>query len=202
MKDLKEQVIPYYGVKEAAFPFNMFQEVDPVLGPEMRSTGEVLGLSASCGEAFYKSQEAIQSKLPLEGTALISVNSRDKDEITEVAKSLEADGFKIVATSGTYARLTEAGVKVEKVNKLLEGRPNISDMIANGEIQLIINSPRDKDSMADDSYLRKAAIKAKVPYMTTAAAAKATADGIHYVKEHGCGELKSLQTLHSEITSK
>ena len=202
VKDLKEQVIPYYGVKEAAFPFNMFQEVDPVLGPEMRSTGEVLGLSASCGEAFYKSQEAIQSKLPLEGTALISVNSRDKDEITEVAKSLEADGFKIVATSGTYARLTEAGVKVEKVNKLLEGRPNISDMIANGEIQLIINSPRDKDSMADDSYLRKAAIKAKVPYMTTAAAAKATADGIHYVKEHGCGELKSLQTLHSEITSK
>ena len=202
VKDLKEQVIPYYGVKEAAFPFNMFQEVDPVLGPEMRSTGEVLGLSASCGEAFYKSQEAIQSKLPLEGTALISVNSRDKDEITEVAKSLEADGFKIVATSGTYARLTEAGVKVEKVNKLLEGRPNISDMIANGEIQLIINSPRDKDSMADDSYLRKAAIKAKVPYMTTAAAAKATADGIHYVKENGCGELKSLQTLHSEITSK
>ena len=202
VKDLKEQVIPYYGVKEAAFPFNMFQEVDPVLGPEMRSTGEVLGLSSSWGEAFYKSQEAIQSTLPLEGTALISVNSRDKDEILAVAKSLEADGFKIVATSGTHARLVEAGVKAEKVNKLLEGRPNINDMIANGEIQLIINSPRDKDSKADDSYLRKAAIKAKVAYMTTAAAAKATAEGIHYVKENGCGELKSLQQLHSEITSK
>ena len=197
---LKEQNIPYHGVKEAVFPFNMFQEVDPVLGPEMRSTGEVLGLSVSCGEAFFKAQEAVQSKLPLEGTVLISVNNKDKDEVVEVAKSLVGDGFKIVATSGTFAYLTAAGVPAVKVNKLYEGRPDISDMIANGEIQLIVNSPIGKSGVQDDSYLRKAAIKAKVPYITTVAAAKATAEGIHYVKTHKMEELKSLQELHSEIT--
>ena len=197
---LKEQNIPYHGVKEAVFPFNMFQEVDPVLGPEMRSTGEVLGLSVSCGEAFFKAQEAVQSKLPLEGTVLISVNNKDKDEVVEVAKSLVGDGFKIVATSGTYAYLTAAGVPAVKANKLYEGRPDISDMIANGEIQLIVNSPIGKSGVQDDSYLRKAAIKAKVPYITTVAAAKATAEGIHYVKTHKMEELKSLQELHSEIT--
>ena len=197
---LKEQNIPYHGVKEAVFPFYMFQEVDPVLGPEMRSTGEVLGLSVSCGEAFFKAQEAVQSKLPLEGTVLISVNNKDKDEVVEVAKSLVGDGFKIVATSGTFAYLTAAGVPAVKANKLYEGRPDISDMIANGEIQLIVNSPIGKSGVQDDSYLRKAAIKAKVPYITTVAAAKATAEGIHYVKTHKMEELKSLQELHSEIT--
>ena len=197
---LKEQNIPYHGVKEAVFPFNMFQEVDPVLGPEMRSTGEVLGLSVSCGEAFFKAQEAVQSKLPLEGTVLISVNNKDKDEVVEVAKSLVGDGFKIVATSGTFAYLTAAGVPAVKANKLYEGRPDISDMIANGEIHLIVNSPIGKSGVQDDSYLRKAAIKAKVPYITTVAAAKATAEGIHYVKTHKMEELKSLQELHSEIT--
>lgn len=199
---LKEQDIPNYGVKEAAFPFNMFQEVDPVLGPEMRSTGEVLGLSRSYGEAFFKAQEAIQSKLPLEGTVLISVNAKDKAEVVDVAKSFAGDGFKIVATGGTYDLIHEAGIPAEKVKKLYEGRPNISDMITNGDIQLIINSPVGKDSVHDDSYLRKAAIKAKVPYMTTIAAAKATADGIHYVKTHESSEVKSLQTLHSEIRDK
>ena len=199
---LKEQEIPNYGVKEAVFPFNMFQEVDPVLGPEMRSTGEVLGLSPSYGEAFYKAQEATQSKLPLEGTVLISVNRKDKEEVVEVAKSLYEDGFKIVATNNTYRIITEAGIPATKVKKLYEGRPNISDMIANGEIQLIVNSPVGKDSVNDDSYLRKAAIKAKVPYMTTIAAAKATADGIRYVKTHETGEIKSLQELHSEIHDK
>lgn len=198
--ELKEQNIPYHGVKEAAFPFNMFQEVDPVLGPEMRSTGEVLGLSVSCGEAFFKAQEAVQSKLPLEGTVLISVNNKDKDEVVEVAKSFVGDGFKIVATSGTFDYLTAAGVPAVKANKLYEGRPDISDMIANGEIQLIVNSPIGKSGVQDDSYLRKAAIKAKVPYITTVAAAKATAEGIHYVKTHKMEELKSLQELHSEIT--
>ena len=178
----------------------MFQQVDPVLGPEMRSTGEVLGLSVSCGEAFFKAQEAVQSKLPLEGTVLISVNNKDKDEVVEVAKSLVGDGFKIVATSGTFAYLTAAGVPAVKANKLYEGRPDISDMIANGEIQLIVNSPIGKSGVQDDSYLRKAAIKAKVPYITTVAAAKATAEGIHYVKTHKMEELKSLQELHSEIT--
>ena len=199
---LKEQVIPNYGVKEAVFPFNMFQEVDPVLGPEMRSTGEVLGLSKSYGEAFYKAQEAIQSKLPLEGTVLISVNRKDKDEVVEIAQRFAEDGFKIVATEGTYDLISAAGVPATKVKKLYEGRPNIADMITNGEIQLIVNSPVGKDSVHDDSYLRKAAIKAKVPYITTIAAARASAEGIHYVKTHESSELKSLQELHSEIHDK
>ena len=200
--DLKEQDIPYYGVKEATFPFNMFQEVDPVLGPEMRSTGEVLGLSPSYGEAFFKAQEGVQSKLPLEGTVLISVNRKDKAEVVEVARSFSEDGFNILATGNTYELINAAGIPATKVKKLYEGRPNILDMITNGDIDLIINSPAGKDSVHDDSYLRKAAIKAKVPYMTTIAAAKATADGIHYVKLHGNGEIKSLQMLHSEIREK
>lgn len=199
---LKEQDIPYYGVKEAAFPFNMFQEVDPVLGPEMRSTGEVLGLSPSYGEAFFKAQEGVQSKLPLSGTVLISVNRKDKAEVVEVAKSFSEDGFHILATGNTYELISDAGIPATKVKKLYEGRPNILDMITNGDIDLIINSPVGKDSVHDDSYLRKAAIKAKVPYMTTIAAAKATADGIHYVKTHQTGEIKSLQALHSEIKDK
>ncbi len=199
---LKEQEIPYYGVKEAAFPFNMFQEVDPVLGPEMRSTGEVLGLSPSYGEAFYKAQEGVQSKLPLEGTVLISVNRKDKEEVVEIARSFSEDGFNILATGNTYELINAAGIPATKVKKLYEGRPNILDMITNGDIDLIINSPVGKDSVHDDSYLRKAAIKAKVPYMTTIAAAKATADGIHYVKTHTAGDIKSLQTLHSAIKDK
>ena len=200
--DLAEQNIPYYGVKEAAFPFNMFQEVDPVLGPEMRSTGEVLGLSPSYGEAFFKAQEAIQSKLPMEGAVLISVNRKDKAEIVEVAKSFQESGFKILATGGTCDLITEAGIPVEKIKKLYEGRPNVLDAITNGEIDLIINSPVGKDSVHDDSYLRKAAIKSKIPYMTTVAAAKATAEGIAYLKKNPSAEIKSLQTLHSEITAK
>ncbi len=200
--NLKEQDIPYYGVKEAVFPFNMFPEVDPLLGPEMRSTGEVLGLSTSYGEAFYKAQEATQSKLPLSGTVLISVNDKDKAEIVEIAKIFADDGFKILATGRTYSLIKEAGIEAEKINKLYEGRPNILDAITNGEIDLIINTPAGKDSVTDDSYLRKAAIKSKVPYMTTAAAARATAKGIHYVKAHGNGEIKSLQALHSEIKDK
>ena len=199
--EMKEKHIPNYGVKEAAFPFNMFQEVDPILGPEMRSTGEVLGMSKSYGEAFLKAQEAIQSKLPFEGTVLISVNDKDKPEAVEVAKSLAEDGFHIVATGRTYDNIVAAGIPATKVKKLYEGRPNVYDMITNGEISLIINTPVGKDSVNDDSYLRKAAIKAKVPYMTTLAAAKATADGIHYVKTHQykLGEVKSLQEYHSEI---
>ena len=196
---LKEQHIPYYGVKEAVFPFNMFPEVDPILGPEMRSTGEVLGLSTYYGEAFYKAQEATQTLLPTSGTVLISVNRKDKDEVIEIAQLFEKAGFKILATSGTYAIITTAGVKAEKVKKLQEGRPNINDLITNGSIDLIINSPSGKESAHDDSYLRKAAIKAKIPYVTTIAGARATAKGILYVQAHGDSDVKSLQELHSEI---
>lgn len=198
---LKEQHIPFHGVKEAVFPFNMFQEVDPLLGPEMRSTGEVLGLSASEGEAFYKAQEATQSRLPLEGTVLISVNRKDREEVAEVARSFAEDGFHILATGNTYDIIRAAGIEAKKVKKLYEGRPNVLDLITNGQIDLIINSPVGKDSLNDDSYLRKAAIKSRVPYMTTIAAALATASGIHYVKENGNGEVHSLQELHAQITS-
>ena len=200
--DMKEKDIPYYGVKEAAFPFNMFQEVDPVLGPEMRSTGEVLGLSASYGEAFFKAEEGVQAKLPLEGTVLISVNRKDKEEVVSVAKDYADNGFKILATGGNYDLITKAGIPATKIKKLSEGRPNTLDAITNGEVDLIINSPVGKDSVNDDSYLRKAAIKAKVPYMTTIAAAKASIEGIAYLKKNGAAEIKSLQELHSEIKDK
>ncbi len=196
---LKEQDIPYYGVKEAVFPFNMFPEVDPVLGPEMRSTGEVLGLSTYYGEAFFKAQEATQTKLPLSGTVLISVNRKDKPEVVEIAQLFTEAGFKILATGTTYDLIREAGIPAERVNKLYEGRPNILDLITNGDISLIINSPSGKESVHDDSYLRKAAIKEKVPYMTTIAAARATAKGILYVQKHGDSDVKSLQQLHGEI---
>ncbi len=199
---LKERVIPHYGVKEAVFPFNMFQEVDPVLGPEMRSTGEVLGLSDSLGEAFYKAEEAAQQTLPLEGTVLISVNRRDRAEVVQVARSFYEDGFKILSTGNTYELIREAGIPAEKVKKLYEGRPNILDLITNGEIDLIVNSPVGKDSIHDDSYLRKAAIKGRIPYITTMAAAMATASGIRYVKTHGAGSVKSLQEYHREIREK
>ena len=199
---LKERDIPYYGVKEAVFPFNMFQEVDPILGPEMRSTGEVLGLSKSVGEAFFKAQEATQTKLPLGGTVLISVNRKDKAEVVDVAKLFNEAGFKIVATGNTCDLITAAGIPAEKVKKLYEGRPNILDMITNGEIDLIVNSPIGADSVHDDSYLRKAAIKGKIPYMTTIAAARATAEGILSVQKDDRGEVHSLQSLHSMIKEK
>ena len=197
--ELKDREIPYYGVKESVFPFNMFQEVDPVLGPEMRSTGEVLGLAHTSGEAFYKAEEASQALLPLEGTVLISVNKQDKPEAAALAKSFYEDGFKIIATGRTCDLIAEAGIPVEKVNKIYEGRPNILDLISNGKIQLIINSPVGKEGIHDDSYLRKAAIKSKIPYMTTMAAAKATAEGIKRVKNSNDNNLKSLQEWHGEI---
>ena len=200
--ELKDQVIPYYGVKEAVFPFNMFQEVDPVLGPEMRSTGEVLGLSSSYGEAFFKAQEGAQSKLPLEGTVLISVNGKDKEEVVDIARGFHEAGFDIVATKGTFAIITEAGIPAQKAKKRYEGRPNVGDLITNGKIQMIVNSPAGKSAATDDSYLRKAAIKAKVPYVTTMAAARASIEGIRYAKQYGSTEVKSLQALHSEIHDK
>ncbi len=196
---LKKTKIPYHGVKEAVFPFNMFPEVDPVLGPEMRSTGEVLGISENVGEAFFKAQEATQTCLPLDGTALISVNDKDKAELPEVVKILADAGFDFVATGRTYELIKDLGYKVKKVAKIYEGRPDVSDYIINKEVQLVINTPIGKKSAHDDSYIRKAAIKAKVPYITTMAAAKATAIGIKAVKDGNVSEVKSLQELHASI---
>ena len=196
---LHDKEIPYYGVKEAVFPFNMFQEVDPLLGPEMRSTGEVLGLSSSYGKAFYKAQEATQTRLPMEGTVLFSVNDRDKQELVEVARAIYDNGFKIMATGRTCDMIREAGMEAQKISKLNEGRPNILDAITNKQIDLIINTPNDKKGAVDDSYIRKAAIKNKIPYMTTMAAAKATAAGIHSTKKGEGAPVKSLQEYHGSI---
>ena len=199
---LGERDIPYYGVKEAVFPFKMFQEVDPVLGPEMRSTGEVLGISRTPGGAFFKAEEGASATLPLEGTVLISVNRKDKAEVVEVATLFKDAGFKIVATGTTCDTINAAGIEAEKVLKLYEGRPNIMDLMTNGDIDLIVNSPAGKESVHDDSYLRKAAIKNRIPYITTIAAARAAAEGIAYVKEDGKGNVRSLQEWHSMITEK
>ena len=197
---MKEVKPLYYGVKEAVFPFNMFQEVDPVLGPEMRSTGEVLGLSTNVGEAFYKAQEATQTRLPKEGTVLFSVSRKDKPEVVDVARTFEKCGFRIVATGTTYELLIANGIKAERINKMQEGRPNIVDEVMNGKIQLIINTPAtQEEKIFDDSYVRKTAIRAKVPYMTTMAAAKATAEGIEAVLKYGEIGVMSLQEIHKAI---
>ena len=196
---LKDRTITHYGVKEAVFPFNMFQEVDPVLGPEMRSTGEVLGISESFGEAYYKAQEAVQTKLPSEGTVLLSVCDRDKDELLEIAHSFSDLGFRILATGRTYEMIKEEGIPCERIYKIYEGRPNITDQVANGEIQLIINTPAGKSSAHDDSYIRKSAIKHRIPYITTMAAAKASAEGIRAIKENTHFGVKSLQAHHADI---
>ncbi len=197
--ELHDRVIGHYGVKEAVFPFNMFPEVDPLLGPEMRSTGEVLGISPSFSEAYYKAQEATQTRLPSEGTVLLSVCDRDKPELIEIAKAFSDLGFKIIATGGSYSMIKDAGIPVEKIFKIYEGRPNIADEIANGQIQLIINTPAGKTSAHDDSYIRKAAIKHRIPYITTMAAAKASAEGIRAIKENTHFGVKSLQAHHADI---
>ena len=197
---LKDVTYNHYGVKEAVFPFNMFPEVDPILGPEMRSTGEVLGLARTFGEAFYKSQEATQTPLPLGGTALLSISDRDKDELVELGKALIDAGFEIIATRGTRDALVEAGIPATLTLKASEGRPNVIDLITNGDADLIINTPSTTTKSADDgSAMRRAAIKAHAAYMTTIAAGKAAAIGIKTVRETGSNKVKSLQEVHAGI---
>ena len=197
--ELKEKKIPHVGVKEAVFPFNMFPEVDPVLGPEMRSTGEVLGIASSYGAALYKAEEAAKTILPTEGKVLISVSDLDKPQVVELAQGYYDAGFTIVATSNTYNLIKENGIPAEKIKKIYEGRPNISDALTNGELAMIINTPNGKQSAHDDSYIRKSAIKMKIPYVTNIAAAKASLEGIMEMKIHGSHEVKSLQEYHKAI---
>ena len=190
--------IPHVGVKEAVFPFNMFPEVDPILGPEMRSTGEVLGIADSFGLAFFKAQEAAQQVLPTEGTVLITVCERDRPAVYETAKQFADLGFNIKATEGTHKYLSSEGIKSQLILKMHEGRPNIVDALMNGEIQLVINTPSGKLSQHDDSYIRKTSIKYKVPYMTTLAAAVAAAKGIANYRQ-GKKSVKALQSYHADI---
>ena len=197
---LKHRDIPYYGVKEAVFPFNMFPEVDPVLGPEMRSTGEVLGISPSFGEAYYKAQEGTQVRIPDSGSVLISVTDDDKEEAIEVARVFKSTGLNIVATEGTAKFLRENGIECETVRKLYEGRPNLMDGIMNGEITFVINTPMQSTQAAqDDSYIRRTSVRKKICYLTTMAAAKAAAIALDDRKNKPKEIVKSLQEYHGEI---
>ena len=199
--ELKEKSYEYYGVKEAVLPFNMFPEVDPVLGPEMRSTGEVLGLAKTFGEAFFKAQEATQTVLPKGGKVLVTVSNKDKDELPELAHALKDAGFEIYATEGSAELIEAEGIAVERVKKLHEGRPNLVDLITNGEMDLVINTPAATgESAEDDSYIRKTAIKAHTPYFTTMAAALASAKGIKTVETSEEGGIASLQEIHAKIS--
>ncbi len=195
---LERKTVPHFGVKEAVFPFNMFPEVDPVLGPEMRSTGEVLGMAESFGLAFYKAEEAAGSRLPTEGTVLMSVSDPDKPPLVEIATRFKKLGFEIMATRGTHEFLTKNGIEAKPIDKMHEGRPNIVDAITNREIHLVVNTPIGKLGKHDDSYIRKAAIKYKAPYITTIAAALAAVKGIEAYRQ-GRGEVKSLQEYHRGI---
>ncbi len=196
--NLRKKTINHFGVKEAVFPFNMFPDVDPVLGPEMRSTGEVLGMADSFGLAFFKSQEATKTPLPTQGTVLITIGDRDKDKIVQTARNFREMGFDIMATGGTKTFLKENGIEARFINKIYEKRPNIVDALVNGEIDLVVNTPAGKLSEYDDSYIRKTAIKCNVPYITTTAAAFAATQGIKE-RLNGAYIVKSLQEYHREI---
>jgi carbamoyl-phosphate synthase large subunit len=196
--NLKNRTIRHYGVKEAVFPFNMFPAIDPLLGPEMRSTGEVLGMADTYGMAFFKAQEATQTPLPVKGTVLITIADRDKDRIIGTAQNFRDMGFTILSTAGTKQFLEKHGIASILILKVHEGRPNIVDAIKNGEINLVVNTPAGRLSEYDDSYIRKNAIKYKIPYITTTSAALSSTNGI---KERQIGEYKvrSLQDYHSAI---
>lgn len=197
--ELKEKHFTHYGVKEAVFPFNMFPEVDPLLGPEMRSTGEVLGLADTFGEAFYKAEEATGVPIPLTGAALISVNNRDKAEVIDVVKDFVEAGISIYATGKTYELIVDAGLPATHINKIHEGGYTVYDAIMDGTLKMIVNTPSGKESQYDDSYIRKGAIKKKLCYMTTIAAARAAAKGILEVKQQKKASLFSVQELHNNL---
>jgi carbamoyl-phosphate synthase large subunit len=193
--ELVHRKLPYVSVKEAVFPFNMFPEVDPILGPEMRATGEVMGIDKDFGLAFYKAQESAGTKLPTEGSVLVTVADMDKPELLPIAARLSKMGFKILATENTQRFLKEKGVDASSIKKMHEGRPNIADAIRNKEIGLIINTPIGRMSAHDDSYIRMLAIQYKIPYVTTMSAALATVDGIEAVKRTQ-SQPQALQDYH------
>ena len=194
--ELKDMKISFTGVKEAVFPFNMFPEVDPLLGPEMRATGEVMGAADSFGLAFYKAQEATGAKLPIKGNVLLTVSNKDKEAILPLAKRIGDMGFNIFATKGTSKFLNDNAVNNTEMKKLHEGRPNISDAIKNNELHLIINTPVGKESKHDDSYIRMMATQRKTPYVTSVAAAEASVSGIEEVKSNGQALPKALQEYY------
>ena len=194
--ELKNMRISFTGVKEAVFPFNMFPEVDPLLGPEMRATGEVMGAADSFELAFYKAQEATGAKLPVKGNVLLTVSDKDKMAILPLAKRMGKMGFSIYATKGTSKFLSDNKIANTEIKKLHEGRPNISDAIKNNELQLIINTPVGKDGKYDDSYIRMMAIQRKMPYVTSVAAAEASVAGIEAARSSDKMPPKALQEYY------
>jgi carbamoyl-phosphate synthase large subunit len=194
--ELRERVPPYFSVKEAVFPFAKFPEADPILGPEMKSTGEVMGTGRSFGEAYAKAQTASGVTLPTRGVCLISVRERDKPGAVSLARLLIERGFEIVATRGTAAALEQAGVGCRHANKVREGRPHIVDMIKNDEISLIVNTTEGKRAIHESNSIRREAVARKVTYYTTLAAAIATCEAIDHLQEV---EVNRLQDLHMEV---
>jgi carbamoyl-phosphate synthase large subunit len=191
------EIIPaYYSVKEAVFPFIKFPGVDTVLGPEMKSTGEVMGVGRSFGEAFSKAQTAAGAAIPQQGRLFISVRDADQKRMVEIARYFSQNGFEILATRGTAAVLAAAGVAVKPVNKLSQGRPHIVDMIMNDEIDVIINTVSDKQSLADSYAIRHEALQHKVTNYTTLAAARAACAAHRFVTEFS---VNRLQDLHKEL---
>jgi carbamoyl-phosphate synthase large subunit len=192
-----EEIIPeHFSVKEAVFPFNKFQGVDPILGPEMKSTGEVMGAGATFGEAFYKAQLGAGEKLPTEGKVFISVRDADKEGVVAVAKGFDALGFELVATGGTFNKINEAGITVERINKVNEARPNIVDSIKNEEIALIVNTTEGTQAIADSADIRRSALQHKVTYTTTLAGAEAVVEGLN---AEGLNVVRRLQEIHAAI---
>lgn len=198
LSQIENRPINHYGVKEAVFPWRTFVQCDPLLGPEMHSTGEVLGIADTVGEAFCKAQEATQTELPAEGRVFISVSDIDKPEVVPIARDFADAGFEILATGGTYKTITDAGIKAKYVKKVQEGRPNILDEIINGKIQMVVNTPAGRAAEVDDSYIRKAAVKAGISYETTMPAAKIAASGIKETCDKKTLPVKSLQELTKE----
>jgi len=192
----KEVIPSYYSVKEAVFPFIKFQGVDPILGPEMKSTGEVMGVGRTFGEAFAKSQLAASVVLPTGGKAFISVREADKNAVVQIAKDLAALGFSLLATRGTQKVLSDAGVACEPVNKVAEGQPHIVDMLKNDEIDLIVNTTEGRQSVADSREIRRAALQHQVNYTTTLAAARATVQALN---SEDIVSVNRLQSLHGEL---
>ena len=189
----REIIPPFYSVKEAVFPFIKFPGVDTILGPEMKSTGEVMGVGATFAEAFLKSQLGASTKLPQDGRAFISVRKEDYKKVVEIAEALDELGFSLVATKGTAAALIAHGLKVSSVNKVAEGRPHIVDMIKNGDISFIVNVTEDKRAVADSYEIRRSALQNKVTYYTTLAGAKAACIGMAHMQEL---HVESIQNLH------
>jgi carbamoyl-phosphate synthase large subunit len=194
-----EEVLPVYvSVKEAVFPFRKFREFDPVLGPEMRSTGEVMGIADSFGAAFAKAQLAAENGLPLSGTVFITVNDHDKAAVTPIARRFHELGFEILATDGTAAYLRNRGVPARRVFKVHEGRPHGLDLIVNGEVQMLINTPLGKHAQQDDYSLRQAAITYRVAYTTTLSAASAACDAVMALRSR-TPTVRSLQEWHESL---